>query len=76
MFTFHIPVVIFARYPFRVDDSSVISDRPVEETRQFKMMTEEGISVSRETVSDASLRRNVHEADPTAVAAREVIDPA
>jgi hypothetical protein len=31
MFTFHVPVVIFACYPFRADDGSVISDSPVKE---------------------------------------------
>jgi hypothetical protein len=30
MFSFHVPVVIFARYQFRVDATDVISDSPVE----------------------------------------------
>jgi hypothetical protein len=30
--------IIFALYPFRVNDSSVIADFPVEKPREFKMM--------------------------------------
>jgi hypothetical protein len=60
MFTFQVPVAIFASYPFRFDHNNVISDSPVEEDQTIQMMISEGVSFNGKTISDTSLGRNSH----------------